>query len=50
MNKVKVIKCMDKYNVQVLTSVDNGKTYWYAGNGRFCNTLEEVKDYIREVI
>ena len=30
------------YNVQELTSVDGGKTFWYCGFGKFCRTLEEA--------
>ena len=35
------------YIVGVHTSVDGGKTFWYAGNGRFCKNLTEVFEYIR---
>ena len=35
-----------KYNVEEWMSLDNGETYLYAGNGRFCKTLEEVENYI----
>lgn len=37
-----------KYNVQVLTSVDGGKNYYYCGIGKFCKTKEECKQYISE--
>lgn len=33
------------YNVQIWVSVDGGKTFGYAGNGRFCRTLEEAREY-----
>lgn len=34
-----------RYTVDVLTSIDGGKTYWYAGNGRYCKTKKEAEDY-----
>lgn len=37
-----------KYNVQVLTSIDGGKNYYYCGIGKFCKTREECKQYILE--
>ena len=37
-----------KYNVQVLTSIDGGKNYYYCGIGKFCKTREECKQYISE--
>lgn len=37
-----------KYNVQVLTSIDGGKNYYYCGIGKFCKTIEECKQYISE--
>lgn len=35
-----------RYNVQVLTSVDGGETFWYCGNGRFCRNLTEVFQFV----
>ena len=37
------------YNVQELTSVDGGQTFWYCGFGKFCRTLEEANEYVREM-
>lgn len=34
------------YDVQVLVSVDGGKSYYYCGNGKFCKTLAEAQAYI----
>lgn len=36
-----------KYDVQVLTSVDGGETFWYCGNGRFCKNLTDVFKFVR---
>ena len=33
------------YNVQVLTSIDGGKSYHYSGEGRFCQTLEQAAEW-----
>ena len=38
-----------RYNVQVHKSYDGGKTWWYAGHGRFCRTLAEAHRYARQV-
>lgn len=35
------------YNVQVLTSVDGGETFWYCGNGRFCKNITDAFKFIR---
>lgn len=37
------------YNVQELSSVDNGQTWWYCGFGKFCRTLEEANEYVRKM-
>lgn len=34
-----------RFNVKVLTSVDNGKTFSYAGQGRFTGTKKEALFY-----
>lgn len=34
-------------NVHILTSVDGGKTFYYAGNGRFCETIEEANAFCK---
>lgn len=36
------------YDVQIVTSIDGGKTYWYCGGGRFCETLEDAEQYVAE--
>lgn len=33
------------YNVQMLHSMDNGKTFFYCGYGRFCKNKKEVEFY-----
>jgi len=38
------------YNVQELTSVDGGKSFWYCGFGKFCRTLEEANEYINSML
>lgn len=35
------------YDVQEWRSVDNGKTWWYCGYGRYCQTLKEANEYVR---
>ena len=34
-----------KWNAQVLTSIDNGKTWYYGGNGKFYKTRKEARDF-----
>lgn len=34
-----------RYNVQIETSADKGKTFLYCGNGRYFKTLEEAENY-----
>ena len=36
-----------KYNVQLWTSDDNGQNWKYSGVGRFCFTMSEVLNYIK---
>ena len=38
-----------RYNVMVCKSYDGGKTWWYAGHGRYCRTLTEAHRYVRRV-
>lgn len=38
-----------KYNVQIETSTDGGKTYLYCGNGRYFKTFEEAENYKNEI-
>ena len=33
------------YNAQILTSVDGGETFAYCGQGRFCRTRQEAREY-----
>lgn len=33
------------YIVKTLTSVDNGKTFYYCGNSQYFKTEEEAKEY-----
>lgn len=35
------------YNVQLWHSYDGGKSFVYAGFGRFCKTKEEAEDYVK---
>ena len=37
-----------QYNVQIWTSLDNGKTWWYAGIGRDAKTEEEARKIVQE--
>ena len=34
-----------KYNVQVLTSIDGGETFFYCGIGQFAKDLNEAERY-----
>ena len=36
------------FNVQVLISVDGGKSFYYCGIGKFCKTEEEAAEYIAQ--
>ena len=33
------------YNAKIFTSVDNGKTFHYCGNGKYVQTLEQAEAY-----
>lgn len=37
------------YNVQICNSVDNGKSYYYSGNGKFFKNKHEANVYIKEL-
>lgn len=37
------------FNVQQWRSTDGGKTFHYAGYGRFCKNVQEIDDYTRAV-
>ena len=37
------------YNVQELSSVDGGKTFWYCGFGKYCKTLNEANEYVKSM-
>lgn len=39
-----------RYSVQLLTSVDGGKTFYYCGNGRYFRELRQAVQYKREVL
>ena len=55
MHKVKIEKLSEpvgvnyNYNAKIFTSVDNGKTFHYCGNGKYFQTLEEAEKYKKEV-
>ena len=34
-----------KYDAQVVRSIDGGKTYYHCGEGRYCKSYKEAKDY-----
>ena len=33
------------FNVKILTSVDGGKTFWYAGVGKYFKALDDAADF-----
>lgn len=37
------------YNARILTSVDNGKTFNYCGNGKYFQTLKQAEEFKKEV-
>ena len=51
MYKVKIEKLTESvginynYNAKIFTSVDNGKTFHYCGNGKYFQTLEQAQEY-----
>lgn len=38
-----------KYDAQVWTSIDGGKTFYHCGCGKYCKTLAEAKAYKKQV-
>ena len=47
--KAKIIKTQNKdypYNVQILNSIDGGKTFYYTGEGKFLETKEDARHFI----
>lgn len=47
--KARIIKTQNKdypYNVQILNSIDEGKTFYYTGEGKFLETKEDVRHFI----
>lgn len=36
------------YNLQVYTSVDYGKNFWYCGYGKFCKNLTEAFEFVND--
>lgn len=34
-----------KYDAQLWTSIDGGKTFYHCGVGKYCKTLEEAEEY-----
>jgi hypothetical protein len=41
-NKLKLPVDNYHYDVQLLTSIDGGKKYYYAGFGKFAKTMDEA--------
>lgn len=37
------------FNVQLWQSYDGGKSFWYAGYGRFCRNADEIDAYAKDV-
>lgn len=38
------------YNVCLLTSTDFGETFFYAGVGKYCRTIQEAEAYAKELL
>lgn len=34
-----------RYNVQILRSIDGGKTFFYTGGGTYCSTFAEAMHF-----
>lgn len=55
MRKVEIEKLSEpvgvkyNYNARIFTSVDNGKTFHYCGNGKYFQTLEEAEKFKKEM-
>ena len=49
MKKYIIEKSGDLFNVKILISIDNGKTFHYCGNGKFFTTEKEAHDYIKSL-
>ena len=55
MYKVKIEKLSEpvgvnyNYNARIFTSVDNGKTFHYCGNGKYFQTFKQAKEFKKEV-
>ena len=55
MRKVKIEKLSEpvgvnyNYNARIFTSVDNGKTFNYCGNGKYFQTLKQAEEFKKEI-
>ena len=55
MRKVEIKKLNDpvsvnyNYNAKIFTSVDNGKTFHYCGNGKYFQTLKQAEKFKKEI-
>ena len=55
MRKVKIEKLSEpvgvnyNYNARIFTSVDNGKTFNYCGNGKYFQTLNQAEEFKKEI-
>lgn len=38
-----------RYDAQVWRSIDGGKTFYHCGDGRYCKTRKEAKEYARKI-
>lgn len=39
-----------RYNAQIWTSIDGGKTFWYAGIGKYTDSVESAENYFKKFI
>ena len=39
-----------RFNVQIWQSIDNGKTWYYAGQGKYFQTIQEVLNFQHEFL
>ena len=37
------------YNAKIFTSVDNGNTFHYCGNGKYFQTLKQAEEFKKEI-